>query len=347
MRGGKLLSALSLGLWLVSAPAQAQDSAATTATALFKAGRADMKAGKYAEACPKLRESQRLVPAAGTLLNLAVCEEELGHLATAWQVFLRAAQMLKPGDGRVEFAKKRAAALEPRVPKLTVELASSAPKDARVKREFAGKELELAVGSSLGLALPVNPGTHRITVEASGYRPRIYDVEITEGVQQKLKVSVGAKAPEPEPEQAPPAGPPPGASPGPGPGQSAPEVGQDSTAAGRPGPWIWVAYGVGALGIATGMTTAVLANDKRDQADDECPNKQCSSKGLSLVDDGEGLATISYVGWGVGLVGLAVGTVLLLTGGSGAEARAPSSRWAGPQLQLFPRGGSVGYQGHF
>src|SRR5262245_18728599 len=62
--------------------ARADDSAA--AQALFDQGRKLMESERWAEACPKLEESQRLDPAGGTLLHLALCREHEGRIATAW-----------------------------------------------------------------------------------------------------------------------------------------------------------------------------------------------------------------------------------------------------------------------
>src|SRR5947207_15862051 len=63
------------------------DSSAPSAEALFREGRDAVKMGEYEIACPKFEESQRLDPANGTLLNLALCEEGWGHLADARRHF--------------------------------------------------------------------------------------------------------------------------------------------------------------------------------------------------------------------------------------------------------------------
>src|SRR5262245_24720347 len=95
MKSAYLLAAVLL---LAARPARAQNE--SLAEALFRDARAAMKAARYEEACPKFAESYRLDPSTGTLLNLALCEEELGHVATAWTKYNRLLDTAAAGDER-------------------------------------------------------------------------------------------------------------------------------------------------------------------------------------------------------------------------------------------------------
>src|SRR5262245_46693217 len=87
----------------------------SVAEALFRDARRSMKAGDYAAACPKLAESNRLDPSPGTLLNLAICEEKIGRLATAWTKYRQLFDVLGSSDERRRLAIERAEAIEPRI----------------------------------------------------------------------------------------------------------------------------------------------------------------------------------------------------------------------------------------
>src|SRR4051812_6077257 len=105
---------------VAATPVAAPD--AQIAQALFEAGRRLMDEGKFAEACPKLAESHRLDPAAGTLLNLAVCHEKEGKTASAWAEYNDLLGM-KGGDGDAErrrIASDRLTRLEPGLPRITI-----------------------------------------------------------------------------------------------------------------------------------------------------------------------------------------------------------------------------------
>lgn len=133
---------------------------------LFLEGRALMIEGRFADACLKLEESQRLDPRGGTLLNVAVCHERLGRIATAWVEFhdalVRARAEGQPTRERL--AEERLAAIEPRLPWLRV----------RVARGAGAGDVIVAIDgatilpSAWGKEMPVDPGEHRVTAAAGG-----------------------------------------------------------------------------------------------------------------------------------------------------------------------------------
>ena len=90
------------------------------ATVLFQEGRALMSAGRIADACLKLEESERLDPSGGTLLNVALCHEQEGRLARSWSEFNDAAVVARR-DGRRESRDRRERS-RPRPRAATVEI---------------------------------------------------------------------------------------------------------------------------------------------------------------------------------------------------------------------------------
>ena len=83
MRAALVLAVLAV-LAVATSPARADK---TEATKLFEQGRALLVAGKVEQACPLFEKSFALERAVGTELNLADCDERLGHLADAWRMF--------------------------------------------------------------------------------------------------------------------------------------------------------------------------------------------------------------------------------------------------------------------
>src|SRR6185369_5679854 len=74
---------------------------AARAQGLYDAAAELIKAGKFAEACPKLEESQRLDPAMGTQFFLAGCYEKTGRPTSAWSLFLEVAAAAKAAGNTV------------------------------------------------------------------------------------------------------------------------------------------------------------------------------------------------------------------------------------------------------
>src|SRR5687768_17415934 len=142
---------------LLSVPALAQDPKAAAVLAYDEAEKS-MAAGKISEACAKYAESQRLDPQLGTLLHLADCYEQNGQTASAWGAFREASEIAeKRQDPRHDLALERTRALEPKVPKLQIDVPENADPALSVERNG------VAIGAALWNApLPTDPGTYSI-----------------------------------------------------------------------------------------------------------------------------------------------------------------------------------------
>ena len=137
------------------------------AEALFREGKALMHSGDLERACPKLAESHRQDPATGTLLALALCQEQAGKFASAWGNYLAVVARARQ-DGQTEreqAARERAAALEVRLSRLTVHVERSLRK---LKGLAIYRDGELLPEAAWGSPIPLDPGPHVLTAEAEG-----------------------------------------------------------------------------------------------------------------------------------------------------------------------------------
>ena len=178
---------LVLGL-AVAVPSRAEEADTAAAEALFQQGRALLEAGRSAEACPKLAESQRLDPATGTLIALAACHEAEQKLASAWAEFTEAAgRAEREGRGdRRQLASERAARLEPRLSSLTVQVS---PALAAIKGfELSRSERPLGRGA-WNVPVPLDGGAYVLAARAPGMQPWQTSIEIAaEGDRQVVVV---------------------------------------------------------------------------------------------------------------------------------------------------------------
>jgi len=154
------------------------------AQSLFEEGRQLMDRGRYAEACPKLAESQRLDPGGGTLLNLAICHEKEGRFGTAY-LEMKAASSQAVKDGRKDrekIANEHLALLSGRVPRLAVHVVREEP-DLEVKVD--GTVLRKPAWDLLTV---VDPGAHVIDASAPGRAPFRQTITLAEGEQRTVQI---------------------------------------------------------------------------------------------------------------------------------------------------------------
>lgn len=148
-----------------------------TAEALFREGRRLLEEGRIDEACAKLAESQAQDPASGTLINLALCYERQGKLATAWATYLAAASSARK-DGRADrvlSAEQKGREIEQRVPRLLFRAAR--PHEGMV---VAWGAFHVGRGA-LESAIPVDPGRYRVEVSAPDRETWAEVVSVGEG----------------------------------------------------------------------------------------------------------------------------------------------------------------------
>ncbi|HEY8076745.1 MAG TPA: hypothetical protein VIF62_21615 [Labilithrix sp.] len=293
--------AASALLVLAAAPAEAQRQ--SPAEAAFREGRALMASGDIAHACTKFAESQRLEPAAGTLLNLAECLDKRGLSASAAATYEDAAQAAHQ-RGRADWeklARDRAAALEKIVPRVTLV----------VSAEHAAAHIALSEGGAALEAdkpLTIDPGSHTIQAAIPDRAPWTATFEVKNG--DVLRVDVSHAAPEAGAASA-----------------SSPvvtESGSDVRTLGL------AAAGVGAAGVAFGAIAGLIAIGAHSEAvskcasyPDDCPSDGSGTRANQRAQTWATISTIAFVAGGALLAG---GAVLYFTAprSSAAVQLAPS-----------------------
>jgi len=284
------LLAITFALGFVPATAQAQPSSAkrdqAAAEVLFRAALDALDKDDWGAACTKFNASMDLDPAVSTLINVAKCHEHEGKLAIAWAELNRALVL----NGETVGAKRKAelevyakgliAALEPRLPKLTI-VVRNKPAGLEVTRD--GLKIS---GEVLGEALPIDPGTHEITATAPGYTTDKRTVDVVEGKAVTVELSMVVSV--------------------------APE-GRSSRRGGA-----YVVGGVGLAGLVLGGVTGGLTIGKKGVIDENCgpatvEPRPCNDTGLNSAKDSQTLGLVSTIGFGVGAAGVVTAVVLLLT----------------------------------
>jgi serine/threonine-protein kinase len=304
---------------------------AAVAQALFYEARQLMKDYKFAVACPKLEESLKLDYGIGTEFNLADCNEKLGKVATAWSGFLSVAMAARSSHqaDREKVAKDRAKALEPRLPKLTIEVPATANPQIEVKRDGA-----VVGGATWNMPVPVDPGSHEVTATAPDKLPWKTTVDVAEGKQAKVTVpdklqnAPVAQAPAPAP--VPIAAPPDQASPT---TTAFPEpIIENRGGAQRTGGWILAGAGVASLAVGGAFGIDSIA--QHNNAKSHCTGNVCDAKGVSYRDSAMTAGDVSTITTIVGASALVGGVVLVLTAPKNPEKERVGKIRAVPHVAL-------------
>jgi hypothetical protein len=337
---------------LLSSPltafAQSDDQRAA-ARDLATAGAEAFKEGKYDQALDSFTKAESLYHALPHLLFIARSHVKLGHYVKAREAYMRIVKEVLPSNASQAARDAQSSA--------SSEVSNIEPKIGRVTINVAGREqakgLVVTIDGTpiasvlVGVPTAIDPGEHVIEGVATGLRGKAY-VTVQQGQRQEvaLKLEADASAVPPAPVVAPAAtpasdAPPPAAAPPPPPAATTPPPSEPPADAGaskgsnglRIGSY--VAFGVGALGLAGGTVFMLQSAGKRSDADKLCtlPGGACDvsveDKVRSLDSDADSAATLGIVGFVVGAVGVGAGVTLLVLSSKKNESATTVSPWIG------------------
>jgi len=308
---------------------------------LVAQGEALAKAGDWGQALDRFRRAYVLVPAPTVALREARCLVKLGRLIEGSEKYETVKRFEVAGTPPPAFKKAAEEAVEAlvelreRIPKLKLTIVgpgSDSP-DLVVYIDRA-----VVSAALLGVEQPIDPGNYTISaavgVTSSASR-RVSFIErksyILELELRPGKLSLPAAAPVS------------GGVPAPTPAPIAPLVREESTQR----TWGWVAVGAGGVGLGVGVVSGILALNSQSNLDDLCSppgsaaGQMCPSSAESDLSTFRTGRTVSYVGFGVAAVGIAVGLGLLATAPADGDVQAKSALV--PWLDL----GAAGLRGAF
>lgn len=341
------LAAAALGLTFIPESGFAQPvSDSERAQQLFDEALVLMQQKRYAEACPKLAESQTRDPGGGTILNLGICRYREGRTATA-QAVLQQALAQAEADGRQDrrkTAQKYLDLLAPVLSRLTVKV----PDTAAISGLIVKIDGTLLNASEYGVAVPFDPGGHEVAASAEGRKPWSRSLNLgAEADAQIVEIPVlepepVAPTPAPPPANAPSSKPTP--PPEPFPASTPPRQlpGADSS-----GPPRWLGYatlGLGVAGLGVGTYFGVRSLSEKGASDRYWDGRNCTQQ--SCVDDWDDAKTsadISTVALGVGVAAVGAGVFLVL---NARDKEQPVSA-VSVSLQANPSGGALSGRANF
>lgn len=301
-----LLVLFALFIALTPTTSWAQDDA--EAVKLFQEGRAAIQRKDYNVACAKFEQSNAIDPRVGTLLNLALCEEQRGRLVRALEVWRSASELSQRlSDPREKEANERASKLVPRIPKLTLTLPADAPKDVSVRVEIGTLAPKILSATEIAAPIAVDPGKVAIFVLANGGETQ-KEIEVAEGATETVVLEVPVAG-------------------------SGARPGADEGGSGVDGLMVagFVVGGVGLLGLGVGAAFGAIAKSKNDESmtgDQPCDAnyQNCGPEALAANDEARFAATGSTVAFIAGGVLAAAGITLIVVSLTSSDEPAAAAR---------------------
>jgi hypothetical protein len=318
-------------------PAVPEEQAAgdvAAARALGVEGVRAADAGDCNDAIDKLTRAEKLHHAVSTLARLGECQVSVGKLVEGTENLQKAIRETLPPNAPEAFvtaqerARKVLADAKPKIARLKIAVA--APPGTQIMVKVDGENVPAA---NLNTNRMVNPGEHLVEASAPGFLKATSKVKLAEGGSDSVAFTLepDPNAPKVDP-NAPPA--------------SATGGDHAATPAHEPNRVpMYVAGGVGVLGLALGAGFGLAAMSAKSDLDQACDAKKtCPATSSDKLDSAKTYGTLSTIGFIVGAVG-AVAAVTLYFVDFGAPSA--STATAGGRVGAFVGPGSAGLRGSF
>jgi hypothetical protein len=325
----RLAASAALGLATCAIAPAASATPESDAKDLFARGRDLRSANDCGSAAPLFRKAWTIYPAGlGSLRNLAECEEQLGHFASARRSWLdlKRALITAPGDSKYDGwdkdAEEAAARLKPKVATFIVDVYVKGTEGELLANESTGVEIFVngeSVGPTLvGTPLERDPGSYRIRAQMADAQPVEQTVTLSAGDNPHVTIRL-SHAPKPKAQPAT----------------------QDHSTRRTVG---WIVTGVGAAALVGSGITFLVRQGAIGDVDDQCPTRRNCSVGLrDTVDTGETMSTLTSILLPVGVVGVGAGLALVFTSGSSSPEAGKTAR----SVRVAPSLGGLSFSGNF
>ena len=298
-----------------------------TARALMAEARELREQGNNAAAVEKFKAADSLMKVPTTGLETARTYVALGKLVEARDTLANVARIPScPGDPP-PFADAQAAArkldedLAPRVPAIRITV-KGAPPGAATQVKVDDTPVPEA---ALSAPRRINPGRH-VVVARAGNAEGTQTVDVAEREVRDVAVEMQMG------------------------GTVTPPPGDGTTKSGFISkPVAYVLLGVGGVGILVGTITGVMAIGAKSDAKKGCSiDNKCPPATYADLDRASSMATVSTIGFVIGVVGVGVGVVGLLTQPKAEPPKdAPKEKAEGVRVSPWIGVGSVGLSGSF
>jgi hypothetical protein len=327
---------LGATVWFCAAPARAEDAETRTAARdLATQGAQAFDAGRYDQASDFFLRAYELVKAPSIALMRARSLTKLGQLLEAIDVYEQTARVKLPPSApdayvkAVKTARSEVEDVRSRVPRLKLTLTGIGPSETP-EVTIDDKPTPAAL---LGVERPMNPGSHHVAVLVSGETRATRELSLEEGKSYNAELDASAKTPAPvapTPEKQPdlPVAEPPHALPVVTPSTDSSQAPASSSARTLG----YVGVGVGAVGLALGTYTGLVALHHKSQLDEVC-HPGCPQSSADDLNGFRSNRTVSWLSYGVGIAAGATGVLLLTLGHTDHEHVA---------LRVVPGGVQIG-----